>query len=114
LKILKWGITWNQIEACILATLGIIGKALILMVSTGFFLLNLQIAKVPTWPEAIAALFAVHPVTKVDGEDDHIAVILNAKLCHHSCCAETNDKGMQFADGFVEAVEDVLFVFQDL
>jgi hypothetical protein len=53
-------------------------------------------------------------VTEGDGEDDHIAVILNVKLCHHLCCVEANFKGMQFADGFAEAAEDVLFAFQIL
>jgi hypothetical protein len=64
--------------------------------------------------KAAVVLLVVHPLIEGDGKDDHIAVILNAKLCHHLCCIEANDKGMQFANGFVKEAKDVVFAFQDL
>jgi hypothetical protein len=64
------------------------------MVSTGFSVLKVDYANDSIWDDAVAALIAVHPVVEGDGEDDHIAVILNAKLCHHVCCAGANNKGM--------------------
>jgi hypothetical protein len=60
----------------------------------------------------LQALITVHPVLEGDGEDDHIVVIMNAKLCHHACYAGANDKGMQFTSGFAEEAEDVVFVFR--
>jgi hypothetical protein len=63
------------------------------------------------WPEAIALLLVAHPLTKGDGEDDHIYVILNAKLYHHVYCLKANDKDMQFANGFAEEEDDVIFAF---
>jgi hypothetical protein len=40
-----------------------------------------RLQKIRFWSEAVAALLAVHLVTEGGGEDDHIAVILNAQLC---------------------------------
>jgi hypothetical protein len=84
------------------------------MVSTSFSVLKVDYANDSIWDDAVVALIAVHPVVEGDGEDDHIAVIMNAKLCHHACCAGANDKGMQFASGFAEEAEDVVFAFRDV
>ena len=53
-------------------------------------------------------------MVKGDGEDDHIAVILNVKLYHHVCCTGATNKDMQFASGFAEEAKDVVFVFRDV
>jgi hypothetical protein len=84
------------------------------MVSTGFSILKVDYANDSIWEDAVAALIAVHPVVEGDGEDDHIAVIMNAKFCHHTCCTGANDKGMQFASGFAEEAEAMVFAFRDV
>ena len=77
--------------------LGILGKTLNVMVSTGFSVLKVDYANDSIWDDTVAALIVVHPVVEGDGKDDYIAVILNAKVYHHACCMGANDKGMQFA-----------------
>jgi hypothetical protein len=94
--------------------LGILGETPNVMVSTGFSVLKVDYANDSIWDDAVVALVVVHPVVEGDGEDDHIAVIMNAKLCHHACCAGANDKGMQFASGFAEEAKDVVFAFRDV
>jgi sRNA-binding protein len=84
------------------------------MVSTGFSVLKVDYANDSIWDDAVVALIAVHPMVEGDDEDDHIAVIMNAKLCHHTCCAGANDKDMQFTSGFAEEAEDVVFAFRDV
>ena len=39
------------------------------------------------WPNAMAALVVVHPIRLGEGEDDYIAVILKATICHIELCA---------------------------
>jgi hypothetical protein len=113
-RIVRWGITWRQESPAVPASLGILGETPNVMVSTGFSVLKVDYANDSIWDDAVVALIAVHPVVEGDGEDDHIAVIMNAKLCHHACCAGANDKGMQFASGFAEEAEDVVFAFRDV
>jgi hypothetical protein len=114
LRIVRWGITWKQESPAVPASLGILGETPNVMVSTGFSILKVDYANDLIWDDAVVALIAVHPVVEGDGEDDHIAVIMNAKLCHHACCAGANDKGMQFASGFAEEAKDVVFAFRDV
>jgi hypothetical protein len=113
-RIMRWSITWRQESPAVPASLGILGETPNMMVSTGFSVLKVDYANDSIWDDAVVALIAIHPVVEGDGEDDHIAVIMNAKLCHHACCAGANDKGMQFASGFAEEAEDVVFAFQDV
>jgi hypothetical protein len=113
-RIVRWGITWRQESPAAPASLGILGETPNVMVSTGFSVLKVDYANDSIWDDAVATLIAVHPVVERDGEDNHIAVIMNAELCHHACCAGANDKGMQFASGFAEEAEDVVFAFRDV
>jgi hypothetical protein len=113
-RIVRWGITWRQESLAVPASLGILGETPNVMVSTGFSVLKVDYANDSIWDDAIVALIAVHLVVEGDGEDDHIAVIMNAKLCHHACCTGANDKGMQFASGFAEEAEDMVFAFWDV
>jgi hypothetical protein len=113
-RIVRWGITWRQESPAVPASLGILGETPNVMVCTGFSVLKVDYANDSIWDDAVVALIAVHPMVEGDGEDDHIAVIMNAKLCYHACCAGANDKGMQFASGFAEEAEDVVFAFRDV
>jgi hypothetical protein len=110
----RWGITWRQENPAAPASLGILGEAPNVTVSTGFSILKVDYASNSIWDDAVVAFIAVHPVVEGDGKDDYITVILNAKLCYHACYAGANDKGMQFASGFAEEVEDVVFTFRDV
>jgi hypothetical protein len=74
----RWGITWRQESPAIPASLGILGETPNVMVSTGFSVLKVDYANDSIWDDAVVALIAVHPVVEGDGEDDHIAVIMNA------------------------------------
>jgi hypothetical protein len=110
----RWGITWRQESPAAPTSQEILGEAPNVMVFTGFCVLKVDYANDSIWDDAVAAFIAVHPVVEGDGEDDHIVVILNVKLCHHACCTGANDKGMQFALGFAEEAEDVMFAFWDV
>ena len=58
-----------------------------LMMSNGMTLLALREVKDEFFPFAIVALVAVHPIRARDGEEDYIAVVLDATLCHMEMCA---------------------------
>jgi hypothetical protein len=113
-RIMRWRITWKQESPTAPVSLGILGETPNVMVSTGFFILKVDYANDSIWDDAMAALIAVHPMVEGDGDDDFIAIMLNAKLCYHACYAGANDKGMQFASGFAEEAEDVVFAFRDV
>ena len=113
-KVVRWGITWRHDSPDSPASAGLLGEAPSTMVSNGFTVLKVDYAFETPFDEAVVALLAVHPVVEGEGKDDHIAVILDAKRCHHDCCANANDKGMQFASGFAENAEDVVFGFREL
>ena len=63
------------------------------------------------WPDALAALVAVHPIRPGDGDDDYIAVILDTTLCHMELCVGAQKRGLQFLKGFVDECEDVMVAF---
>ena len=60
----------------------------------------------------MAALLAVHPIRVGEGEDDYIAVVLDAKFCHMELCAGAQDKGLQFPNGYADDKEDVVYAYQ--
>lgn len=105
------GITWSQSSPNTMATLGINAEVPSLMVSHGMTLLNLKSVEDDVVPNAVAALLEVYPVRVGEGEDDYIAVVLDASLCHHELCLGEHDKDVQFSNGFAEEQEDVLDAF---
>ena len=82
-----------------------------MMMSHGMTLLQLTPVEDETWPDAIATLLAVHPIREGEGEDDFIAVVFDARLCHHNLCIGSHDRGVQFPFGFAGECEDVLESF---
>ena len=56
----------------------------------------------------------MHPIRAGDGEDDYIAVVLYATLCHMEMCASAQERGLQFPEGFVEDCEEVLVAFSSV
>ena len=81
------------------------------MMSHGMTLLALREVKDDFWPFALAALVAVHPIQAGDGEDNYVAVVLDATLCHMEMCAGAQERGLQFPEGFVEDCDEVFVAF---
>ena len=71
---------------------GNLGSAI--MMSHGMTLLALAPVDDDMWPDALAALVAVHPIRPGDGDDDYIAVVLDATLCHIELCAGAQERGL--------------------
>ena len=46
------------------------------------------------WPNALAALVVVHLIRLGDGDDDYIAVVLDATLCHMELYARAQERGL--------------------
>ena len=113
-KIKRWGITWRDSTptnpAVSLGINGDLGSAI--MISHGMTLLALNSAPDERWENALAALLAVHPIWAGRGEDDYIAVVLDAKFCHMELCTGTQDKGLQFPNGYADDEEDVVNAYQ--
>ena len=59
-----------------------------IMMSHGITLLALTPIYEETWFDALATLVVVHSIRHGEGEDDYIAVILNAIMCHIELCAD--------------------------
>ena len=78
------------------------------MMSHGMTLLALNSTPDERWENTLAALLAVHPIRAGEGEDDYIAVVLDAKFCHMELCAGAQDKGLQFSNGYADDEEDVV------
>ena len=95
-KIKRWGITWRDSTPTNAAVfLGINGDlGLALMMSHGMTLLALTEVKDNMWPDALAALIAMHPIQAGDGEDDYVEVVLDATLCHMEMCAGAQERGL--------------------
>ena len=112
-KIKRWGITWrDSTPTNALVSLGINGDlGSTLMMSHGMTLLTLREVKDEFFAFAIAALVAVHPIWAGDGEDDYVAVVLDATLCHMEMCAGAQERGLQFLEGFAKDCEEVLVAF---
>ena len=81
------------------------------MMSHGMTLLVMSEVKDEVFAFALVALLAVHPIKAGDGDDDYIAVVMDATLCHMDLCANAQERGLQFADGYVEDGDDVLVAF---
>ena len=64
---------------------GDLGSAL--MMSHGMTLLALREVHDEFFPFALATLVAVHLIRAGDREDDYVAVVLDATLCHMEMCA---------------------------
>ena len=112
-KIKRWGITWwDSTPTNASVSLGIngdLGSAL--MMSHGMTLLVLREVQDEFFPFALAALVAVHPIRAGDREDDYVAVVLDATLCHMEMCAGAQERGLQFPEGFAEDCEEVIVAF---
>ena len=82
------------------------------MMSHGMTLLALNSTPDERWENALAALLVVHPIRAGEGEDDYIAVVLDAKFCHMELCAGAQNKGLQFPNGYADDEEDVVNAYQ--
>ena len=113
-KIKRWGITWRDSTpmnpAVLLGINGDLGSAIMML--HGMTLLALNLTQDERWENALAALLTVHPIRAGEGEDDYIAVVLNAKFCHMELCAGAQDKGLQFPNGYADDKEDVVNAYQ--
>ena len=81
------------------------------MMSHGMTLLALISSTDERWANALATLIAVHPIRPGKGQDDYIAVVLDAKYYHMELCAGAQDKGLQFPNGFADDDEDVIYAY---
>ena len=95
-KIKRWGITWRDSTptnaSMSLGINGDLGSAL--MMSHGMTLLELKEVQDEFFAFALAVLIAVHPVRAGDGEDDYVAVVFDATLCHMEMCAGAQERGL--------------------
>ena len=110
------GITWrDSIPTNTSVSLGIngdLGSAL--MMSHDMTLLVLREVQDEFFPFALAALVAVHPIRAEDGENDYVAVVFDATLCHMEMCAGAQERGLQFPKGFAEDCEEVIVAFSSV
>ena len=115
-KIKRWGITWrDSTPTNASVSLGINGDlGTALMMSHGMTLLALKEVQDEFFPFALAALVAVHPIRAGDGEDDYVAVVLDATLCNMEMCAGAQERGLQFPEGFAEDCDEVLVAFSSV
>ena len=112
-KIQRWGITWrNSTPTNPDVSLGIngdLGSAI--MMSHGMTLLVLAEVQDNKFPFALVSLLAVHPIRPGNGDDNYIAVVSDATMCHMELYAGAQERGLQFPDGFAEDGDDVLVTF---
>ena len=64
------------------------------MMSHGMILLAMSEIKDEMFAFALVALVAVHPIKAGDGNDDYIAVVMDATLCHMDLCAGAQERGL--------------------
>ena len=88
---------------------GDLGSAI--MMSHGMTLLALAEVQDDIFPFALVALLVVHPIRPGDGDDDYIAIVLDATMCHMELCTEAQERGLQFPNGFAKDGDDVLVAF---
>ena len=95
-KIKRWGITWrDSTPTNASVSLGINGDpGSALMMLHGMTLLAQKEVHDEFFLFALAALVAVHPIWAEDGEDDYVAVVLDATLCHMEMCAGAHKRGL--------------------
>ena len=112
-KIKCWGITWRDSTSTnSVVSLGINGDLRpTIMMLHGMTLLALTSIAHESWANVLGALITVHPIWPGEGEDNYIAVVLDAKYCHMELCARAQDKGLQFPNGFVDDDEDVVYAY---
>ena len=112
-KIQRCGITWRDSTPTnpnvSLGINGDLGSAIIM--SHGMTLLALAEVEDNIFLFALVALLAVHLIRPGDGDNDYIAVVLDATMCHIELCAGAQERGLQFPHGFVEDGDDVLVAF---
>ena len=84
------------------------------MMSHDMTLLALREVQDEFFPFVLAALVAVHPIRAEDREDDYVAVVLDATLCHMEMCAGAQERGLQFPEGFAEDCEEVIVAFSSV
>ena len=112
-KIHQWGITWRDSTPTnpdvSLGINGDVGTAI--MMFHGMTLLAMSEVTDKLFLFALVALLAVHPIRPGDGDDDYIAVVLDATMCHMELCAGAQERGLQFTDGYAEDGDDVLVAF---
>ena len=112
-KIHHWGITWRDSTPTnpdvSLGINGDVGSAI--MMSHSMTLLAMLEVKDKVFAFALVVLLAVHPIKAGDGNDDYIAVVMDATLCHMDLCAGAQERGLQFADGYAEDGDDVVVAF---
>ena len=112
-KIQHWGITWRDSTPTnpdvSLGINGDLGSAI--MMSLGMTLLALSEVTDELFPFALVALLAVHLIRPGDGDDNYIAVVLDATMCHMELCAGAQERGLQFPNGYAEDGDDVLVTF---
>ena len=112
-KIKQWGIMWRDSTptnaSMSLGINGYLGSAL--MMSHGMTLLALTEVEDDMWPFALAALVALHLIRAGDGEDNYVAVVLDATLCHMEMCIGAQERGLQFPKGYAEDCDEVIVAF---
>ena len=81
------------------------------MMFHGMTLLALAPVDDKMWPDALATLIAVHPIRPSDGDDDYIAIVLDATLCHMELCTGAQERGLYFPEGFADECEDAMVAF---
>ena len=81
------------------------------MMFHGMTLLALSEVTNKLFPFTFVVLLAVHPIRPGDGDDDYIAVVLDATMCHMKLCAGAQERGLQFPNGYAEDGDDVLVAF---
>ena len=112
-KIHRWRITWRDSTPMnpdvFLGINGNVESAI--MMFHGMTLLAMLVVKDEVFAFPLVALLAVHPIKAGDGDDDYIAVVMDATMCHMDLCVGTQERGLQFADGYAEDGDDVLVAF---
>ena len=88
---------------------GDMGSVIIML--HGMTLLALTSTADERWANALAALLMVHLIRPGKGEDDYIAIVLDAKFCRMELYAGAQDKGLQFPNGFANDDEDVIYAY---
>ena len=115
-KIKRWGIMWSDSTptnaSVSLGINGDLGSALMML--HGMTLLALREVQDDFWPFALATFVAVHLIRAGDGEDDYVAVVFDATLCHMEMCAGAQERGLQFPEGFVEDCDEVIIAFSSV
>ena len=95
-KIRRWGITRRDSTPTNPdVSLGINGDVgTTIMMSHGMTLLAMSEVTDKLFPFALVALLAVHPMRPGEGDDEYIAVVLDATMCHMELYAGAQERGL--------------------